>query len=164
MSWAPALYSERCCSLYSLAIFQLRNPHPGYHLPFIHGTLSHPHVVDRCGGSAMSSPSILQHSLLGPCDSANATARGLPGKKTKLSHPFLSPGLLGLQISLPISKCHHCAEQVTLCLWSQHVTLADLLGNGPWGHDRWGSMEVVAKVDKHPNENVKSPCVLGSAG
>lgn len=59
---------------------------------------------------------ILQHSLMGPCDSANATAHCLPGKKTKLSHPFLSPGLLGLQISLPISKCHHCAEQVTLGL------------------------------------------------
>lgn len=64
----------------------------------------------------MSSPPMLQHSLLGSYDLVNATACGLPGNKTELSHPFLSPGLLGLQISLPISKCHRCTEQVTLCL------------------------------------------------
>lgn len=64
----------------------------------------------------MSPPPMLQHLLLGPYDSANATACGLPDTKTELSHPFLSPDLLGLQISLSISKCHHCAEQVTLCL------------------------------------------------
>lgn len=36
------------------------------HLPFLNGTLFHPHLVDGYGGSAIAPPPMLQHSLLGP--------------------------------------------------------------------------------------------------